>query len=56
MLQIITHWSVATGRNLKDVTAAQNAGVVLQATAPGAVRAAPATNRAGSSRIAPAPR
>ena len=56
MLQIITHWSVATGRNLKDVTAAQSAGVVLQATAPGAVRAAPATNGAGSSRIASAPR
>jgi hypothetical protein len=56
MLQIITHWSVATGRNLKDVTAAQPAGVVLQATAPGAVRTAPATNGAGSSRIAPAPR
>jgi hypothetical protein len=56
MLQIITHWSVATGRNLKDVTAAQNAGIVLQATAPGAVRAAPATNGAGSSRIAAAPR
>ena len=55
MLQIITHWSLATGRNLKDVTAAQNAGVVLQATAPGAVPAAPAMNGAGSSRIA-APR
>jgi hypothetical protein len=55
MLQIITHWSLATGRNLKDVTAAQNAGVVLQATAPGAVPATPAMNGAGSSRIA-APR
>ena len=48
MLQIITHWSVATGRNLKDVTAAQNAGVVLQATAPGAVPAAPAMNGAAA--------
>jgi hypothetical protein len=56
MLQIITHWSVATGRNLKDVTAAQNAGAVLQATAPGAVLAAPAMNGAGSSRTAAAPR
>jgi hypothetical protein len=56
MLQIITHWSIATGRNLKDVTAAQNAGVVLQATAPGAVPAVPAMNGAGSSRIAAAPR
>jgi hypothetical protein len=56
MLQIITHWSIATGRNLKDVTAAQNAGIVLQATAPGAVPAAPAMNGAGSSRIAAAPR
>jgi hypothetical protein len=55
MLQIITHWSLATGRNLKDVTAAQNAGVVLQATAPGAVPTTPAMNGAGSSRIA-APR
>ena len=55
MLQIITHWSLATGRNLKDVTPAQNAGVVLQSTAPGAVPATPAMNGAGSSRIA-APR
>jgi hypothetical protein len=55
MLQIITHWSAATGRNLKDATAAQNAGGVLQATAPGAVRAASATNGAGSARIATAP-
>jgi hypothetical protein len=56
MLQIITHWSIATGRNLKDVTAAQNAGVVLQATAPGAVPATPAMNGAGGSRTAAAPR
>jgi hypothetical protein len=56
MLQIITHWSVATGRNLKDVPASQNAGAVLQATAPGAVPATPARNGAGNSRIAVAPR
>jgi len=56
MLQIITHWSVATGRNLKDVTAAPYAGAVLQATAPGAVPAAPSRNGAGSVRIAAAPR
>jgi hypothetical protein len=56
MLQIITHWSVATGRNLKDVTTAPYAGAVLQATAPGAVPAAPSRNGAGIVRIAAAPR
>lgn len=56
MLQIITHWSVATGRNLKDAAAAPSAGAVLQATAPGAVAAVPARNGAGGSRIATAVR
>jgi hypothetical protein len=52
MLQIITHWSVATGRNLKDRTAMQNTGAVLQATAPGALTAAPALNGSVNARIA----
>ncbi len=51
MLQIITHWSVATGRNLKEPVVAQTAGAVLQATAPGAVSATPTRNGAGASRI-----
>jgi hypothetical protein len=54
MLQIITHWSVASGRNLKEPATAQSSGAVLQATAPGAVSAAPAKNGAGPSRIAAA--
>jgi hypothetical protein len=53
MLQIITHWSVATGRNLKDLVTVQSTGAVLQATAPGAIPMAPARNGSGVSRIAP---
>lgn len=37
MLQVITHWSIATGRDLKDPTTAVTSGAVLRATAPGAV-------------------
>jgi hypothetical protein len=54
VLQVITHWSVATGRNLKDTSIAQSTGAVLQATAPGALAPAPARNGAGASRIAAA--
>jgi hypothetical protein len=54
MTQIITHWAIATGRDLKDVAAPQTTGAVLQATAPGAVAAASARNGGTTSRIAPA--
>jgi hypothetical protein len=52
MLQIVTHWSIATGRDLKAVTAPQTAGSVLQATAPGAVVPVTGRNGASGSRIA----
>lgn len=35
VLTIITHWSVATGRNVKDPTARQPLGAVLTAAARG---------------------
>lgn len=35
MLQIITHWSIATGRNVKDPTMRQPLGLVLQTAARG---------------------
>jgi len=50
MLQIITHWSIATGRNLKDPTMRQPLGV-LAATARG-VPAAVGGNGAPVNRIA----
>jgi hypothetical protein len=53
MAQIITHWSIATGRDLKDMAVPQSSGVVLRATAPGAVTT-PARNGASPSRIAAA--
>lgn len=56
MLQLITHWSIATGRNLKEPAGAPSAGAVLQATAPGAVAPMPARNGTGASRIAAAMR
>ena len=37
MLQIITHWSIATGRDIKDPATALTSGAVLRATAPGAI-------------------
>lgn len=49
MLQIITHWSIASGRNLKEPMAAQTAGGVLRATAPGALLAPSASG----SQLAP---
>jgi hypothetical protein len=36
MLEIITHWSVATGRNIKDATARQPISTVLRQLAPAA--------------------
>jgi hypothetical protein len=54
MTQIITHWSIATGRDIKDVSMPQSAGAILQATAPGAVAVSPARNGGNASRIAPA--
>jgi hypothetical protein len=53
MLQVITHWSIATGRNLKDLATAPSSGGVLQATAPGAVPVV-GRNGSGSNRIAAA--
>lgn len=52
MLQIITHWSIATGRDLKSRTTVPNAGAVLQATAPGALTATSALNGTITGRIA----
>jgi hypothetical protein len=50
MLQIITHWSIATGRDLKDPMTVPASGAVLRATAPGAVPVAAGRNGGGDSR------
>jgi hypothetical protein len=52
MLQIITHWSIATGRDLKDPMTAVHPGAVLRATAPGAVSVALSRNGGSESRVA----
>jgi hypothetical protein len=57
MLQIITHWSIATGRDLKALPAWSGAsGGVLQATAPGAYMPQPVSvmsgNGSGANRLA----
>jgi hypothetical protein len=53
MSLVITHWSIATGRDIKDAGVTHTAGSVLQATAPGAVAAA-GRNGGTPSRIAAA--
>lgn len=51
MLQLITHWSIATGRELKDPVTTVSPGAVLRATAPGAVVPVAAAGRNGGSTI-----
>lgn len=47
MLQVITHWSIATGRNMKDPTLRQPLGAVLGVTGSGA----PGGNGSQGSRL-----
>ena len=51
MVQLITHWSIATGRNLKDPTSRQPLGV-LGATASGSIPSKTGGNGAPVNRIA----
>ena len=48
MLEIITHWSVATGRNIKDPTQRPSVGSVLQSPASATQAAAPGRISNGS--------
>jgi hypothetical protein len=54
LVEIVTHWSVATGRNIKDPTLRQPIGTVLLTTSPPAASVSPSRNGSSGSRIAPA--